>query len=82
MTSNPWYAIAPPDAPLTQGDLLFDCPLICWREDAPDYAAEPGAEPPTAPFVAWRRLNVIVLTHIIPNSVIEQKRLAAQNAPV
>jgi hypothetical protein len=62
MTSNPWYDIAAPAAPLTQGDLLFDCPLVCWRDDAPDYAAAHGAEPPTAPFVAWRRLDVIVLT--------------------
>src|SRR5947207_9154096 len=62
MTTNTLYDIAPAAASLTQGDLLFECPLVCWREDTPDYTAGHGAEPPTAPFVAWRRLDVIVLT--------------------
>jgi hypothetical protein len=62
MTSNWWYDIAPAASPLTQGDLFFDCPLMSWREEAPDYLAAPGTEPETGSFVGWRRLNVIVLT--------------------
>jgi hypothetical protein len=31
MTRNdPWYEVVASDARLTQGDLLFDCPLVAW----------------------------------------------------
>lgn len=29
-----WYEIAVPDRSLTQGDIIFDCPLLAWQEDA------------------------------------------------
>ena len=33
--SDAWYDIVAPDITLTQGDLIFDCPLLAWQvEDA------------------------------------------------
>jgi hypothetical protein len=33
--SDAWYDVVPSDIPLTQGDLIFDCPLLAWQvEDA------------------------------------------------
>lgn len=33
--SDAWYDIVASDIPLTQGDLIFDCPLLAWQgEDA------------------------------------------------
>ena len=29
-----WYDIVAPDITLTQGDLIFDCPLLSWQVDA------------------------------------------------
>ena len=29
-----WYDIVAPDITLTQGDLIFDCPLLAWQVDA------------------------------------------------
>ena len=26
-----WYEIVGPDIPLTQGDLIFGCPLLAWQ---------------------------------------------------
>lgn len=31
MTPNPWYEAAEAGMPITQGDLIFDCPLIAWK---------------------------------------------------
>jgi len=31
--TNPWYERVPADAPLTQGDLIEDCPLIGWKSE-------------------------------------------------
>ena len=33
MTSA-WYDLAAPDTPLTQGDLIFDCPVLIWGDSA------------------------------------------------
>lgn len=27
---DPWYDIASPDAELTQGDLILNCPILTW----------------------------------------------------
>ena len=58
--SNSWYEVVSKDSPLGQGDLLFDCPLLVWREESPDLSQ--GTELTTAPFVEWRRRNVVVMT--------------------
>ena len=31
--SESWYEIVGPDIPLTQGDLIFACPLLAWQDD-------------------------------------------------
>ncbi len=28
--NSPWYEVVPAETPLTQGDLVFDCPLLTW----------------------------------------------------
>jgi hypothetical protein len=32
--SDAWYSTVGPDVSLTQGDIVFDCPLLAWEEDA------------------------------------------------
>jgi hypothetical protein len=32
--SDAWYKIVDHETPLTQGDLIFDCPLLAWQGDA------------------------------------------------
>jgi hypothetical protein len=39
-----WYALATPDAPLTQGDLIFDCPVLTWQTGA--YFSQEGTQEP------------------------------------
>lgn len=34
MTNN-WYEIVSSEKPLTQGDLIFDCPVLVWKNDIP-----------------------------------------------
>jgi len=29
-----WYEIVGPDISLTQGDIIFDCPLLAWQDNA------------------------------------------------
>jgi hypothetical protein len=29
-TTDPWYESVGSNIPLTQGDIIFDCPIICW----------------------------------------------------
>jgi len=31
--SETWYEIISPETPLTQGDLVFDCPLLAWQDN-------------------------------------------------
>jgi hypothetical protein len=31
--SNPWYEVVGPEARLTQGDLILECPLLTWQLD-------------------------------------------------
>ena len=39
MLTEEWFAVVGHDVPLTQGDLIVDCPLLKWR--APDSQTEP-----------------------------------------
>jgi hypothetical protein len=34
--SNSWYEIVDPGKPITQGDIIFDCPLITWQANRLD----------------------------------------------
>jgi len=31
----PWYDIVEPYAPITQGDIIMNCPVVAWKEGAP-----------------------------------------------
>lgn len=42
MMNESWYAVVGPDTPITQGDLIFGCPLLTW-------SAGPLAEPTSPP---------------------------------
>lgn len=33
MTQYDWYNVVDPDTPLTQGDLINDCPVLIWKPD-------------------------------------------------
>lgn len=58
--NNSWYEVVPPEQRLGQGDLLFDCPLLVWKDDSP---AVPRGDPAEiSSFVEWRLRNVIVLS--------------------
>ncbi len=35
MNPDPWYAVVTPDGGLTQGDLIFGCPLLTWSTAQP-----------------------------------------------
>ncbi|MEQ9369399.1 MAG: hypothetical protein RIG63_10270 [Coleofasciculus chthonoplastes F3-SA18-01] len=30
MTNDPWYEAVDANTKLTQGDIIFDCPVVCW----------------------------------------------------
>lgn len=30
--SSPWYELVAGEVPLTQGDLILDCPLLAWKQ--------------------------------------------------
>ena len=32
--NSPWYEVVESGTPLTQGDLIFDCPLLTWNATA------------------------------------------------
>lgn len=31
--NNQWYELVDPNIPITQGDIIFDCPIITWETD-------------------------------------------------
>lgn len=37
MTNESWYAVVDAARTLTQGDLIFDCPLMGWKADPVDF---------------------------------------------
>ena len=39
-----WYDLAAPNASLTQGDLIFDCPVLTWQTGA--YFSQEGTHEP------------------------------------
>jgi hypothetical protein len=60
--SEPWYEVVPASSPLTQGDLIFDCPLVGWGEVS---LAGAGAEPEEASLkdvIDAFRDDVVVMT--------------------
>jgi hypothetical protein len=51
--SEPWYRAAGAREPLTQGDLIFDCPALSWKPSA--------IEPPTGSVAAALSLGEHVI---------------------
>lgn len=44
MMTNNWYEIATARKSLTQGDLIFDCPVSVWKKDIPNLARKNEVE--------------------------------------
>lgn len=42
--NDTWYQEIPPSTPLTQGDLILDCPLITWKTEPIARDLRPEAE--------------------------------------
>ena len=63
MMSEAWYELAGADVPLTQGDLIFDCPLLTWDMDNLEQAGRGAALEHCLPSLlrAFRE-DVVVLT--------------------
>jgi hypothetical protein len=40
MSEDPWYAVVGPAEPITQGDVIADCPLLGWDEPATPEAGQ------------------------------------------
>jgi hypothetical protein len=60
--TNGWYKIVDPNVPITQGDIIFDCPLVTWRGDQlPDLEGKDESEILKAATVVTIA-DVIVLT--------------------
>jgi hypothetical protein len=62
MTNEPWYEIVEANMPLTQGDLIFDCPLLTWK--SPPQGSPAGVEnaPSLQDLAAACREDVVVMT--------------------
>jgi hypothetical protein len=44
MMTNNWYEIVSAKKPLTQGDLIFDCPVLVWKKDIPKLSGKSETE--------------------------------------
>ena len=60
--SDRWYRKAPAEEPLTQGDIIFSCPVVGWRRDVRlDFSS--GQEVlPVGELLDAQRVDVIVMT--------------------
>ena len=61
--TEPWYTIVDADAPLTQGDLILDCPLIAWKSDPVEFSSDSKAEVLKGATTAVRT-DVVVMTQV------------------
>jgi len=60
--SDQWYRNAPAEEPLTQGDIIFSCPVVGWRPEVRlDFSS--GQEIlPVGELLEAERVHVIVMT--------------------
>lgn len=58
---DPWYQLVDADEPLSQGDLIFDCPLLAWRPDRIESVEEAQPDRLTDYAIA-ERADLIVVT--------------------
>lgn len=56
-----WYEAVEPDAPLTQGDIVLDCPVVTWSGVAPNIEGE-DVEAMLHGMVVARRADIIIMT--------------------
>jgi len=59
--SDSWYSCVEAQTPLTQGDLISDCPVIAWASGPLNFSASEGAESLKAATIAIRA-DVVVMT--------------------
>jgi hypothetical protein len=62
MMNEAWYEVVDAAAPLTQGDLIADCPLVSWDAAALRSAGSTAGEAELKNFVTAFRDDVVVLT--------------------
>lgn len=60
--SEAWYEAVEAGSPLTQGDLIFNCPLVAWDSMALRSAGTAPAEEGWKDFVSAFREDVVVMT--------------------
>lgn len=53
-----WYELVKPDVPLMQGDLIVDCPLIGWKDQAVTHSTVEGLQQQAEAFSA----DVVIMT--------------------
>jgi hypothetical protein len=60
--SEPWYEVVEPERRLTQGDMIFDCPLLAWGSDTSQMTT--GLSQPEAlkELISAFREDVVVMT--------------------
>jgi hypothetical protein len=60
--SDPWYRTAPAEEPLSQGDIIYSCPVVNWRPEVRlDFSS--GQEVlPVGELLNAERGHVIVMT--------------------
>ncbi len=61
MMPEPWYEVVSAATPLTQGDLIFDCPLLMWELPAPP-TTHPSSEQALKEMIRAFREDVVVMT--------------------
>ena len=57
-----WYDLVGPDVPLTQGDLVFDCPVLAWKEEPIAIASEAEAAERLSHHFDTLAVDVVIMT--------------------
>lgn len=57
-----WYSALPPDAPISQGDIVLDCPVASWAAAPVEVAEEGGLDEQLLAQVEVRSTDLIVMT--------------------
>lgn len=60
--NEPWYEVVASDAPLTQGELIFDCPLLAWNVGQGGQGVVGVKETSLTRLVSAFREDVVVMT--------------------
>jgi len=58
----PWYEPAAADAPLDQGDLIFDCPVLAWREGTAEFHKSAARAEALRGLVQVESVDTVVMT--------------------